>query len=92
MHCFTRPCNVLHDFQPEKKQKQKQKQKQNKTQVADNSWVLLVKKESALDFQHKIMATYNITWAKILWLSNEWNEGLLKLCIIIDALSFRIHK
>ena len=28
------------------------------SEVADNSWVLLVKKKLALDFQHKIMATY----------------------------------
>ena len=76
-HHFIRTCNVLQDFQPEK---------QNggihpaRSDVTDNSWVLLVKKESALYFQHKIMATYMSKNYTIL----EWeNEDLNYVLLLI---------
>ena len=48
------------------------------SKVTDNSWVLLVKKESALNFQLKIMATYmreNFTIVK--WENEDLNYALL---------------
>ena len=48
------------------------------SEVADNSWVLLVEKESALDFQHNIIVTYmseNVTIVK--WENEDLDYALL---------------
>ena len=76
MYCFTRMCNVLRDFQSDKNFGIKIRPA--RSEVADNSWVLLIKKESALDLQHIIMVTYmreNFTIVK--WENENLNYALL---------------
>ena len=76
MHRFMWTCNMLHDFQLEKKNEGKICPA--RSEVIDNLWVLLIKKESTLDFQHKIRGTYmskNFTIVK--WENEDVNYALL---------------